>query len=135
MPQCCHQGITIAAIPSLQTSKSLISIVHIKSLSQAHPYMYSKVCIPYYIKVLDLNSSMHQILQVHHNMKSPKVTTSCHHELHESSPTNIPASIHVSAQRSLQDASTLHVVGMFHSLLTIPTISLSHESLPSWLPH
>ena len=113
------------------TPKCLISILHIKSLFQAHPYMYSKVCTPSCIKVPDLSSSMHQILQVHHNMKSLKVTTSCHHELHESSPTNILARIHVSAQRSLQDASALHVVGMLHSLLTNPSesMAMSHQQI------
>ena len=107
------------------TPKCLMSMLHIKSLFQATP-----------VHVLE---SMHPIL--HQSLwpqllnasnplnppyvKSPKVTTSCHHELHESSPTNISASIQVSAQRSLQDASALHVVGMLHSLLTTPSKSMA----------
>ena len=108
------------------TPKCFISILHIKSLFQAIP-----------MHVLE---SMHPIL--HQSpwpqlfnasdplsppyMKSPKVTTiSCHHELHMPSPTNISASIQVSAQRSLQDASALHVVEMTHSLLTTPSKSMA----------
>ena len=64
-------------------------------------------------------------------MKSIKVTTSCHHELHEPSLVNTLTGIQVSTQRSLQDASALHVVGMLHSLLTTPSKSmvLLHKSV------
>jgi len=44
------------------TPKFPISILLIRSLFQACPYMYSKVCTPSCIKVPNLSSSMHQIL-------------------------------------------------------------------------
>lgn len=74
-------------------------------------------------------------LQIHHNIKSLKVTTSCHDELHESSLTNTLAGIHVLPQRSLQDASNLHVVWMLHGMLTIPTKSMALLYSSAQHPH
>jgi len=110
-----HQDIIIIIIV-IPSPQSVSSTLHIKSLFQAMSYAWGlKVCIPYCTKDFALSSSMHQISKST-TYDVPKITTiSCHHELHKSSPTNTSASIQVSAKRSLQDASTLHVVGMLHS--------------------
>lgn len=72
-------------------------------------------------------------------MKSLKVTTLYHHELHGSSPRNTLACIHVSAQRYLKYSLALHVVGMLYSILTKPTKSMallySSAQHPHWLIH
>ena len=130
MPKYSYQGIIIIIVtPSPQ---SVSSILHIKSLFQAMSHACTlEVCIPYCIKVsrpqllnaLDLQVTIYDV---------PKVTTiSCHHELHKPSSTNTSASTQVSAKRSLQDASALHVVGMPHSLLTTSSKSmvLLHKSV------
>jgi len=122
MPKCCHQVII--------TSKCLISILYIKSLSQVTP-MYALESMhlhqspwPHLLNASDPLSPPY--------MKSPKVMTiSCHHELHKPSSTNTLASIQVPTQRSLQDASALHVVRMPHRLLTTPSKSMAflHKSV------